>query len=153
MRCRHIIVLFESLQFRLVAAGEAQNAVTVNAFRIAEVAEHLFDTPLAGSGRLARQCVAHVVCQSVKLGWLKVEKVQQVAIGYFADVVGVEIRVFVAVGTGNHKSSFEFRVSSRKRRIARIVPPLRGSGTFITAYPGLTPWATIVPPCGLRPLV
>ena len=31
----------------------------------------------------------------------------------------------------------------------RVAPDKAGSGSVWGAYPGLTPWATIVPPCGL----
>jgi len=102
LRFADVIVLLEAAQLAGIATRKAQRAVAHDSLGVAQVSEHLFDTPLPRRWCRAGSLVGHAYQELPVIPKLFGEKIEHWPLGNAGDVVLVELGVFGGVGTGEH---------------------------------------------------
>src|SRR5664280_1012194 len=102
LRFADVIVLLEAAQLTGIAAREAQGPVGLDALGIAQVSEHLLDTPLPRCGRRAGSLVGYAHQELPVISKLLGEEIEDWSLGNAGDVILVVLGVFGGIGTAQH---------------------------------------------------
>ena len=107
MRFADVIVLLETAQLAGIATGKAQCAVGLDALGVAQMSEHLLDTPLPRCRRCAGCFVGHAYQELPVIPKLLGEEIEDWDLRNTSDVVLVELGVFSWFWACEHGDNFD----------------------------------------------
>src|SRR5262245_25338954 len=121
-------VLVEAGQRRLIAAGDADQAIAEDAFAVGDMADQLLHGPFA-VGVTVIAPVLRQRPQPIELSNLILEQLRWSAIGHLGDVAGIEGGEFGRIGTGNDHDDSAFSAVRISASCSSVFTPWTSEGS------------------------